>query len=374
MVGPAPAVDEISPVQSPGSLLLSSTLASHLPPPERAEVTVIVMLDGVRWQEVYSGVEAERAARAGMAPHEVVPAAQLMPNLHWLIHRRGAAVGAPGAGTISASGPNFVSLPGYMELFTGDPASAGCEDNECDRVGRPTLADDLVAGDSNDGDLDQVAVFSSWPAIGNAASQDPDRMVVSAGKAGTNHHELFASDPELEEGLSAGEAAPSRPGYGMYRPDRHTAALALRYLRRRRPRFLFLGLGDTDEHAHQDDYPAYLEALRRADEVVGEIAIHLAELSAAGTSTMLVVTTDHGRSHGFAEHGGKWPESARVWLVAAGDPVRARGRIVSPAPRSLADVTATLRAVMGLPRAGAPNRGTVLSELFVPTSAPLATR
>jgi arylsulfatase A-like enzyme len=143
--------------------------------------------------------------------------------------------------------------------------------------------------------------------------------------------------------------------------------LALRYLREREPRFLFLGLGDTDEHAHKSDYPSYLRALRDADRTIGEVAIHLAELSAAGTSTMLVVTTDHGRSHDFAEHGRMWPESARVWMVASGDPVVARGRVSSPQARSLADVSATLRAVAGLPPSDAPSSGRVLSELFVPS-------
>jgi hypothetical protein len=366
MAGPVPSFDDALAETSPA--LLTVALASHLPPPERAEVIVVLTLDGVRWQEVFEGVERDRARAAGLPEEAVVSAARLMPNLHWLITTRGAAVGAPGAGVIAASGPNFVSLPGYVELFTGDPASGGCETNDCGRVDRPTLADELSNGDPK-----RVAVFSSWPTIARAASREPEGVLISAGRRGTSHPELLAGDPVLQTLVDAGERSGARPGYGSYRPDRHTAALALRYLRQHPPRLLFLGLGDTDEWAHQDDYPHYLEALRQADRVIGELAIHLADLSAGGTPTLLLITTDHGRSHGFVDHGRVWPESARIWLVAAGDPVRARGRVASPRSRRLADVTATLRAVAGLPSSA--GQGRVLSELFVPaTREPLARR
>lgn len=41
------------------------------------------------------------------------------------------------------------------------------------------------------------------------------------------------------------------------------------YLRQVEPSFLFLGLGDTDEYAHRNDYRGYLRALGHADHVVG---------------------------------------------------------------------------------------------------------
>jgi hypothetical protein len=46
---------------------------------------VLVALDGVRWQEVFLGVDPELAGRAKLAPESVVPARALMPNLHELI-------------------------------------------------------------------------------------------------------------------------------------------------------------------------------------------------------------------------------------------------------------------------------------------------
>src|ERR1700758_2864728 len=80
---------------------------------------IIVTIDGVRWQEVFGGVDEQLAHSAGMSKCEVLAGGELMPNLHRHFVDRGVVIGAPGYGQMEASGPNFVSLPGYEEIFTG---------------------------------------------------------------------------------------------------------------------------------------------------------------------------------------------------------------------------------------------------------------
>src|SRR5581483_9484330 len=92
------------------------------------------------------------------------------------------------------------------------------------------------------------------------------------------------------------------------------------------PRFAFIGLGDTDEHAHRDDYAGYLESLRAADRFVGQLLATLAQLGEYGAETAVIVTTDHGRAANFSSHGAGAPESQRVWLVAGGAGLRAPAR------------------------------------------------
>jgi hypothetical protein len=81
------------------------------------------------------------------------------------------------------------------------------------------------------------------------------------------------------------------------------------------------------------------------------------------------VTADHGRAADFREHGAAHPESARVWLVAAGSAIRARGRVAGRAPRYLADVAPTLRIILGLRADGAQSAGSPLTELLGLTGA-----
>ena len=93
---------------------------------EPAVTIVIVTLDGVRWHEVFEGVDAVLAKERGLAPEAVVTAAELMPNLHAIIDTHGVALGAPGHGADHqrVGARTSVSLPGYAELLSGRRATA----------------------------------------------------------------------------------------------------------------------------------------------------------------------------------------------------------------------------------------------------------
>lgn len=291
---------------------------------------VIISLDGVRWQEVFQGTDR---ARSGAPP---VASASIFKNLHELAFERGGVVGAPGIGTIAASGPNFVSLPGYTEMLGGRPSR--CTDNDCVRTALPSILDEARAAGA------KVAAFASWEKLDLAATSMPGAFYSSCGRHGDS-----AIDPW--------------PGHGDYRPDARTADAALQYYESEQPDVFYLGLGDPDEYAHRDDYPGYLVSLRRADEIIGRFRALLHRIGERGERTHVVVTTDHGRADDFKDHGGM-PESARVWMVAAGPRFLARGAVSSPGTRHLADIAPTLRVVLGLPPDTSERAGVPISELF----------
>lgn len=135
---------------------------------------------------------------------------------------------------------------------------------------------------------------------------------------------------------------------------------------------MFLGLGEPDEFAHHGDYGGYLAALQAADRTLGELFEVLDRMGSRGRQTTVFVTADHGRARDYRFHGGSFPESSRVWLVAAGAGVAARGFIRSERPHHLADLAPTIRVLLGLPPDDAPNEGSPLRELFAeqPMAAP----
>ncbi len=341
------------PKTTPAAAVLSSESPSVPTPvvdraPAETTAIVLVVLDGVRWQEIFDGVDPALAKAQGFSPGEVVDARHLMPTLHDVLIAHGVAVGAPGFGPeMRATGPNYVSLPGYNEILGGRTATR-CLDNECPATRQPTVADELAVMEG-EGPRD-AAVISSWESIERAASSRAgSNVVVSAGRHhGRNMDAMRADEAEralLEEGMRVGSA----PGGGDFRPDRLTAEIALRYLERDAPRFLFVGLGEPDEYAHQGNYRGYLGSLRAADGALARLVETLGRMGERGRRTSIFVTTDHGRSIAFRDHGGYAPESGRVWLVASGGGIPESGPLRSFEPHRLADIAPTMRALMGLP-------------------------
>ncbi len=312
-----------------------------------AGTVVIVTLDGVRWQDVFLGLD-KRHLPAQSERTDVD-----IPNLRALMTEQGAALGAPGSMPFSVSGPSFVSLPGYTQLFTGR-ADVPCTTNACERTVTPTLVDAVGQRFGRE----QAVVLSSWPDIERAAVAQSDNAIVSAGRhGGAGRHVL--QELGLADTTALGEQSEAAPGTGDYRPDELTRALALRVLERQRPRLLYVGLGDTDEHAHHNDYEGYLQALEQFDVWLGEAMAMSERLATRGHPVTFFITTDHGRNDDFANHGGK-SEAGRTWLIAGGYGIR--GTAPSEELRYLSDLGPTAAYLLGvsLPTA----TGRVLDELF----------
>jgi hypothetical protein len=291
----------------------------------QTERVVLVVLDGVRWQDVFDG-------------------ATDMPTLHrWMIED-GTCIGAPGYGEMTATGPNYVSLPSYREIFSGR-APQTCQDNHCPRPTEPTLVDELVRAGRD------AVIVSSWETIGNATSVTSD-VPMSTGRL-----RLQRADGFDMVRLADGHDANPWPGMGEYRPDILTARLAYSVFSTKPPAFLFVGLGEPDEYAHRGDRERYLASLHAADRILETLE------RATDNRTTFIVTADHGRSAAFLEHGAAWPESGRVWLVAKGGAI-ARNGFVSSSPHRLADIAPTVRVLLGLPADADRRAGQPITELL----------
>jgi hypothetical protein len=303
--------------------LASVIVVDEAPRTTRTDQVVLVAIDGARWQDVF----AKDAT---------------LPTLRRFMTTDGVSVGAPGYGEMHASGPNYVSLPGYTEIFTG--RTSACRSNDCAPVDQRTIVDEVIDGGG------EAAVISSWEMIDRAAAREPSRVVLSTGRRRVAHAEELDAKV-FDEGARAGPGC----GIGEYRQDAQTIRLALDYFAHHSPRFAFVGLGDTDEHAHRDDRVGYMEALHTADAFLARLEPLLSEHSA------LIVTADHGRAANFRDHG-MMPEAARVWLVARGAGIDARGPL-DASPVRLADIAPTVRCLLGLPRVVASDAGESISQI-----------
>jgi len=335
----------------------------------RTRNVILVAVDGVRWQEIFNGVDADRASDADLP---IVGARRLLPHIYRHLVDGGVALGAPGRGApVYASGPAFASLPGYQELLGGRAATT-CGGNGCAPIARATLLDDVRAelGLSPR----EVAAISSWERMERATSIDNNSIVLSAGRTHGPTRDALRVTGCASALLDDAALAGPGPGHADYRPDRYTAALALEYLRAARPRLLFVGLGDTDEHGHAHDYGAYVGALRDVDRFIGALFDTLAAMGRYGDETTVILTADHGWSDTFFWHGAMAPESSRVWLLAAGGAVPRRGLVGAARSYHLADVAPTARALLELPPPSDPLAGSAIPELLSPAPRVATTR
>lgn len=316
------------------------TLVAEARPVTRTRRVVLVTIDGARWQEIFHGVDPALAQAAGMPREEQVAADALLPNLYRRVAARGVALGAPGHGLVEASGPVYVSQPGYQEIFAGRPT--GCRSNHCGPTTVKTLPEELAEA-APEGTVVSIA---SWEQMEWAVARAPGRITVSAGRLGGETRRKAAVSHAAARALEEAEHVSAWPGLADYRPDAHTAKLALEVLRASRPHFLHVGLGDPDEHAHRDDYRGYLASLRAADATLGALLDVLAD-QPDGEETTVLVTADHGRNEDFKSHG-ESPASARVFLFAAGGAVPSRGFAHTRETLHLADLAPTVRALLGL--------------------------
>lgn len=254
-----------------------------MPTPKSPDV-ILVTIDGTRWQEIYNGADRWHYRGKNLSPR------QLVPNLYNYFVDQGIAVGKDSP--IIASGPNHISLPGYLEMTRGH-SSTDCQSNTCSPV-----IDQSVFWF-----FQHPAVFSSWITI---------RKTIPA-----NATEVY-----------------SDTGDKYYRLDNATELACISYLDKGNiPDFLWVSLGDTDEFAHRNDYNRYIDSLQMADAFIGYLVNRY-------PNATIIVTADHGRNTDFRDHGSD-KASERVWLMMRGPNVPHKG-IVKAAPLSLSNIFATI--------------------------------
>jgi hypothetical protein len=338
--------------------------AAKTPPTSREARVVLVTIDGVRWQDVYQGIDRGLAQRAGLDRAAIDALAKpnaLTPHLHELVARSGTALGhKDDCGIVRQASNTNISLPGYYEIFTA--RRTRCMSNVCPAVSVPTILDRAAAHG-----VAPIASISSWDALERAvtapAGKGSPRVFVSAGTTRWSGRRPI-DDTRLEASVAAGEKSGPSPALdGKYRPDRHTAAIALEYLRAHKPRLLHVGLGDTDEWGHRDDYASYVTALRGADAFLGDLADALTALDLF-ESTTVIVTADHGRARSFREHGYTHPESGRSFVIAFGGKAATKGIACARRSVLLPDVGATVTATLGVPKDEARDAGRPIEDLL----------
>jgi len=324
--------------------------ASH--PPN----VIVVTLDGVRVEEIFSGLDdaivrsvAPDAARAEQiyGSYRAATAeerrARIMP-FFWgtLMREYGWIAGNNALGShVLLRNPHRFSYPGYAEMLTGVARTQTVTSNAKIQNPHPTVLE--FVREQLQLPKNKVAAFGSWDRFEVIPEHTPGNITVNAGFV-----PFVDDDPGIQR-LNAIQAQART--WREERFDAFTAAFALRYLQRERPRLLFVGLGDTDEWAHAGRYIDTLEAMTLADDFLRDLWNWLQSQPDYRDNTLLIVTTDHGRGRtpeDWMHHAPEIEGAQDVWLAVIGAGQTRRGELHHAPTLYLAQVAASIAAGFGL--------------------------
>jgi hypothetical protein len=143
---------------------------------------------------------------------------------------------------------------------------------------------------------------------------------------------------------------------------------ALEYLKQRKPRVLYISLGETDDWAHGGMYAEYLNSAHRADEYVKILWETAQSIPEYRDATTLIFSPDHGRGqrgNRWRDHGQRIPESKYIWMAFLGPDTPALGERAHIAAVTQSEIAATLAALLGEDYVGAVQKaGRPISEVL----------
>ena len=369
-----------------GLPLLLVDAASADPLPATRNVVLIVS-DGLRWQEVFTGADptlmnvehggiwAKPQALTRDFWRDDVNARRhvLMPFLWDSVAKHGQIFGNQTRGSIArVTNAMHFSYPGYNEMLTGAPDSR-IDTNDFGPNPNETVFEWLNHKAELKG---QVAAFATWVRFKDIFNVGRSHIPVQAGWDPPYRGQLTERQRAVNDFY-----ATTTQFWDENAPNNYVQGPLLDFVRTQRPRLLFVAYGETDIWAHAGRYDLVLESAQRFDAMVKELWDAMQAMPAYRGSTTFIVTADHGRGSGLSawkEHGAA-PElagSENIWIAVFGPDTQPLGERVDVAEVTQAQIAATVACLLGGDyRRDVPGAASAIAEVLASTtSCPSARR
>jgi hypothetical protein len=345
-----------------GALSLAVTLAAGsasaqlASPHSKTRNVVLIVSDGLRWQEVFSGADPalmdsehggiwadpdrlrQKFWRSDVAERRRV----LFPFLWNVVARRGQAFGNQTKGSVArvTNGMAF-SYPGYNEMLTGSP-DPKIDRNEFGPNPNQTVFEWLNQMPEFRG---KVAVYGTWNVFKDIFNEKRSGLVM---QAGWDLPEKGKLSPRQE--LMNQLYLTTTPLDGDDTFNSFLQVPLLEYVKVGHPRVLFVGYGETDNWAHSGRYDLVLESAHGFDHFVEQLWDLMQSMPEYRDQTTFILTTDHGRGSGLVdwkEHGADQKGSENIWIAILGPDTPARGERENTGLVTQSQIAATVAAFLG---------------------------
>lgn len=314
---------------------------------ETSENLVLVTLDGVRWQEVFGGVdlaliederftsEPEDLKETYWREERADRRKQLFPFLWSVIESQGVLIGdRERESYVEVTNDWWFSYPGYNEILTGraDPA---IDSNDKKWNSNVTFLEILNRLEKFN---NRVLAFGSWDVFPYIINTQRSGVPVNAGFS----IEAPAATEEIQWLNEISAEAPRL--WSTVRVDFLTNGYAMEALKSKNPRVIYIAYGETDDFAHDGSYDRYVDAAYRTDQMLSRLWTWLQASPFYRDRTTLIISTDHGRGHtaeswkshaspggsntlGMMDSPGGIPGSNEIWLAAIGPSIKSDGLV-----------------------------------------------
>ena len=267
---------------------------------------ILVVSDGLRWQEVFRGADstilfgapsalgdnAAELRRKYWRPTVRERREALMPFVWGTLAREGLLLGNRDLEShVDVTNEMRFSYPGYNEMLVGTPDSR-IDRNDYGPNPNETVFEWLNKRREFRG---RVAAFGTW---------DTFRDIFNERRSGIDIHTNGAKPIDIVVQWSV-----------------------LPYLERERPRAVFVGFAETDDWGHEGRYDRFLEAVHAVDAYMGQLWSAAQKNPQYRGKTTLLFTADHGRGRTASDwqsHGADIPGAEETFLVMIGPSVAAK--------------------------------------------------
>jgi hypothetical protein len=293
----------------------------------KTENVFIITLDGLRWQELFSGADSALIRNKDFTPNAkelnslfwaetaTERRSKLMPFFWTTLSTEGQLYGNRLLeNNVNCSNKMWFSYPGYNEILCGFADDERIHSN--DKIDNPnvTVLEFLNKRKKYGG---KVAAFASWDVIPFIVNEKRSGVPVNGG------YEIASGKNLTEREIFLNELQPRIPGHwGSVRQDAFTHFYAFEYLKKNKPKILYISYGETDDFAHDGRYDEYLKSANRTDQFIRDLWVWTQSNPAYKDKTTFLITTDHGRGtvpkETWKNHGDEIAGADQIWFAVIG--------------------------------------------------------
>ena len=313
-------------------IVLSSCVESSESNDNNLPNIILITLDGVRWQEVFNGVDLELIENKKFTKNPALlkemflsddnkkRQQKLLPFFGNHINKKGILIGNKNEGSVlKLTNDQLFSYPGYNEILTGF-ADDSITSNDKIYNKNKTILELLNANKNYSG---KVAAFCSWDVFPFIINDKRSGVPVSAGYSNLENDNLSRLESFVENYQTMIPLFKDNVRYDLF-----THILSMEHIKNRTPKAVYISYDQTDSFSHDGSYDNYIASLHNTDKMIQELWDYTQNHPFYKDNTYMFITTDHGRGDGdvinsmWTSHGSGTNGCEYTWLAILGPDIK----------------------------------------------------